>query len=109
MKAALAKQAEKYINRFGILPQFKAGLHFGKVTAGEIGSLKKEIIFTGDVLNTSARIQALCNQFNTDLLVSADLVKVLQLATNYKIKSVRAHLLKGRSTEMELFEISVLK
>jgi adenylate cyclase len=43
------------------------------VTTGEIGVLKKEIIFTGDVLNTAARIQGLCNQFNVDILISGDL------------------------------------
>ena len=49
------------MNNFGLLPEFKAGFHLGKVTTGEIGVIKKEIIFTGDVLNTTARIQGLCN------------------------------------------------
>ncbi|MCF2489031.1 adenylate/guanylate cyclase domain-containing protein [Dyadobacter sp. CY347] len=106
MKRALKKQEEKYISNFGILPAFKAGVHFGRVTAGEIGSLKKEIIFTGDVLNTSARIQGLCNHFDADLLVSEDLAKILTLPANYKIRSVGENLLKGRSKKMEIFAIS---
>ena len=107
MKRTLELQAEKYNTNFGLLPKFKAGLHYGTVTAGEIGSLKKEIIFTGDVLNTSARIQGLCNQFGADLLVSEDLINVLHLPTIYAIKSVGETLLKGRSKPMELFEISI--
>ncbi len=106
MKRALENQAEKYNYKFGILPAFKAGLHFGTVTAGEIGSLKKEIIFTGDVLNTSARIQGLCNHFDAELLVSQDLIKILQLPATYEIKSVGENLLKGRSQIMEIFSIS---
>ncbi|MCF0052670.1 adenylate/guanylate cyclase domain-containing protein [Dyadobacter sp. LJ53] len=106
MKHALKKQEEKYNSNFGILPAFKAGLHFGMVTAGEIGSLKKEIVFTGDVLNTSARIQGLCNHFNADLLVSDDLVKILQLPAKYEIKSVGENLLKGRNKKIEIFSIS---
>jgi adenylate cyclase len=106
MKRALERQAEKYSSKFGILPGFKAGLHFGRVTAGEIGLLKKEIIFTGDVLNTSARIQGLCNHFDAELLVSEDLAKLLQLPATYAIKSVGENLLKGRSKPMELFAIS---
>jgi adenylate cyclase len=105
MKGALERQAEKYDRKFGFLPGFKAGLHFGMVTAGEIGSLKKEIIFTGDVLNTSARIQGLCNHFNADLLVSEDLAKILQLPATYAIRSVGENLLKGRSKTMEIFAI----
>ena len=106
MKRALEKQAEKYNNQFGLLPDFKAGVHCGRVTAGEIGSLKKEIIFTGDVLNTSARIQGLCNHYQADLLVSDDLAQMLQLSANYAIKSVGDTYLKGRSKPMELFAIS---
>lgn len=108
MKHMLVIQEDKYKNKFGLLPGFKAGLHYGMVTAGEIGSLKKEIIFTGDVLNTSARIQGLCNQFNADLLVSEDLIKVLHLPPSYATTPVGETLLKGRSKPMELFAISLL-
>jgi len=107
MKRALEIKSEKYNSQFGLVPEFKAGLHFGMVTAGEIGSLKKEIIFTGDVLNTSARIQGLCNQFSADLLVSEDLIRVLHLPANYAIKSVGDTHLKGRSKPMGLFVISI--
>jgi len=107
MMYALEMQAQKYNSQFGCLPEFKAGLHYGMVTAGEIGSLKKEIIFTGDVLNTSARIQGLCNHFNANLLVSEDLVKVLHLPAIFAIKSVGETLLKGRSKPMKLFAISM--
>jgi adenylate cyclase len=107
MKRALQRQEEKYNSRFGILPGFKAGLHCGMVTAGEIGSLKKEIIFTGDVLNTSARIQGLCNHFGADLLVSEDLAKILQLPANYTIRPVGENLLKGRRKPMEIFAVSI--
>jgi len=106
MKRALKMHAEKYNNLFGVLPQFKAGVHYGMVTAGEIGSLKKEIIFTGDVLNTSARIQALCNQYHADLLVSEDFISLLQLPDDYMITPIGETLLKGRSNPTLLFSIS---
>lgn len=108
MKHSLETQEFKYNSKFGLLPTFKAGLHYGTVTAGEIGTLKKEIIFTGDVLNTSARIQGLCNQFGADLLISDDLVKVLRIPTNYSITSVGETLLKGRRKPMKLYAISIL-
>jgi adenylate cyclase len=88
------------------LPQFKAGVHCGMVTAGEIGSLKKEIIFTGDVLNTSARIQGLCNQYHADLLVSEDFISLLQLPDVYLITPIGETLLKGRSNPTQLSSIS---
>jgi adenylate cyclase len=107
MKRSLEVQAEKYYTKFGLVPGFKAGLHYGMVTVGEIGSLKKEIIFTGDVLNTSARIQSLCNQLGADFLVSEDLVKILNLPGIYAVTSVGETILKGRSKAMKLFSISI--
>ncbi|GGE42090.1 hypothetical protein GCM10011413_04960 [Pedobacter psychrotolerans] len=106
MKRVLEKETKKYNSKYGCLPGFKAGLHYGMVTTGEIGSLKKEIIFTGDVLNTSARIQGLCNHFNADLLLSEDLAKIIQFPNNYTITSVGDNLLKGRSKSTELFSIT---
>ena len=103
MKASLNRQAEKYNGNFGLLPQFKAGFHYGKVTTGEIGVFKKEIIFTGDVLNTTARIQGLCNHFDVDVLISGDLVKRLDLNSLYRTRSLGENKLRGRGEMMELF------
>ena len=105
MKEALKNKADLYIATFGILPTFKAGLHMGAVTTGEIGVLKKEIIFTGDVLNTTARIQGLCNTFNVDILVSEDLIKSLELEPEFKINSVGVVELKGKNEHIALFTI----
>jgi adenylate cyclase len=105
MKAAISKQAEKYHEKFGLLPQFKAGFHLGKVTTGEIGVIKKEIIFTGDVLNTTARIQGLCNTYNVDILISDDLVNALNHNDLFQIKSLGENELRGRHEKIELFTI----
>ncbi|TFF34977.1 adenylate/guanylate cyclase domain-containing protein [Mucilaginibacter psychrotolerans] len=105
MKRGLAQQASKYEARFGLLPGFKAGLHYGMVTTGEIGVLKKEIIFTGDVLNTAARIQGLCNHFGVDILISGHLAKALGPNLSFETKSLGQHNLKGRDEHMEILTV----
>ena len=105
MKADLQKRGDWYSATFGVVPTFKAGLHVGKVTTGEIGALKKEIIFTGDVLNTTARIQGLCNKYNVDILVSEDLITALQLGNGFQIESLGTTALKGKEGRMGLFTI----
>jgi adenylate cyclase len=107
MLKAIKKQSDKYIKRFGLLPTFKAGFHCGKVTAGEIGLIKKEIIFTGDILNATARIQALCQTYNTDILVSGTLVKQLDLDSQFVIKSLGENELRGKDERIQLFTITV--
>lgn len=105
MKAAISKQTDRYQEEFGLLPAFKAGFHLGKVTTGEIGVIKKEIIFTGDVLNTTARIQGLCNTYKVDILISDKLIKKLDLSTEFQTKSLGENELRGRDEKVELFTI----
>ncbi|HMS64275.1 MAG TPA: adenylate/guanylate cyclase domain-containing protein, partial [Ignavibacteria bacterium] len=61
---------EKYLKKFDVYPEFKAGLHCGKVITGEIGDIKKDIVYHGDTVNTSSRIQYECNTHNKTLLIS---------------------------------------
>ncbi|SMG06435.1 adenylate/guanylate cyclase domain-containing protein [Arenibacter troitsensis] len=105
MKKDLQKRTEWYSTNYGIAPTFKAGFHFGKVTTGEIGVLKKEIIFTGDVLNTTARIQGLCNQYNVDILISRDLCQSLLLEPEFRMQSLGRKELKGKEQDLELFTV----
>ena len=105
MKKDLQKRTRFYKERFGIIPSFKAGLHLGDVTTGEIGALKKEIFFTGDVLNATARIQGMCNHYHAELLVSGELVSQLQLKNGVMAKPLGQSILKGRSKPMELFAL----
>ena len=94
--------SEKYIKEFGLVPGFKAGFHCGKVTAGEIGVVKKEIIFTGDVLNTTARIQSICNSYGVDILVSDDLLVKLETADEYAITEVGECDLRGKNNQIKI-------
>jgi len=105
MKEDLKKREDWYHENFGLVPAFKAGFHYGKVTTGEIGALKKEIIFTGDVLNSTARIQGLCNHYKVDLLISDDLIKNLDLGSEYQIKSMGKNELRGKKEIIELYTI----
>jgi len=105
MKKAISKQSEKYILKFGLVPSFKAGFHLGKVTTGEIGVVKKNILFTGDVLNTTSRIQGLCNTYNVDILISGDLIRKMNFDSEFTTVSLGENELRGRDEKVELFTI----
>jgi len=104
----LNKQNEFLYNEFGFEIGFKAGIHFGEATIGEIGDLKKEIVFTGDVLNTTARIQSLCKELKSDLLISGA-IKELLPHSNYQYSSKGKIELKGRNKKEELFSVTLEK
>ena len=105
VKKILKREGKVYLSQFDLVPQFKAGLHYGKVTTGEIGVLRKEIFFTGDVLNTTARIQTSCNKLGTDILVSEDLIARLNLSNIYNLTSQGEAELRGKNERVKLFSI----
>ncbi|MEN8799175.1 MAG: adenylate/guanylate cyclase domain-containing protein [Flavobacteriaceae bacterium] len=107
MQKALRERESYYMKKYGATPSFKAGIHCGKVTTGEIGALKKEIFFTGDVLNVTARIQGMCNDYGETLLISGELLKVLD-NKGFTAKSLGNIGLKGRAKPLELNAIRVV-
>ncbi|GAA4898250.1 hypothetical protein GCM10023311_23870 [Flaviramulus aquimarinus] len=105
MKHDLQKQKKKFIDKFNEHPTFKAGIHFGEVTTGEIGKIKKDIVFTGDTLNTTARIQSLCNEFSADLLISENLLNILDLDTDFSAIFLVNQKLRGKEKSIDLYTI----
>ena len=53
IRNALSARRDHYLSEYGIEPVFKAGLHLGWVTVSEVGIVKREICYHGDVLNTA--------------------------------------------------------
>lgn len=102
----LKEQQKIYLEQFGLMPEFKAGLHFGEVSMGVVGRLKKEILFTGDVLNSTSRMQGLCNQLQTDLLISEELRAILPITDEFILEDKGAHKLRGRGEEIALVAVS---
>ncbi|GAB5555086.1 MAG: hypothetical protein Sapg2KO_46770 [Saprospiraceae bacterium] len=105
LKSALSQNAPFFQTQFGLVPSFKAGIHLGKVTAGEIGVIKKDILFSGDVLNASARIQSLCNSYGVDLIISEDLKRQLPLMSLFKFDFLGKSLLKGKEEKKSLYTV----
>jgi adenylate cyclase len=91
--------------KYGVVPEFKAGMHCGKVVAGEMGDTKKEIAFLGDVINTAARIENECNPHQRPLLISGDLLQKISLEKEYKYEKIGDIHLRGKMEKIELYAI----
>ncbi len=106
MRKSLESKSDQYRKSYGIAPTFKAGIHCGKVTTGEIGEIKRDIVFTGDVLNSAARIQGLCNTYEADLLVSADFIDQVELPEHTTCATVGTVDLRGRDQKMGVYKLT---
>jgi class 3 adenylate cyclase len=82
-----------------------SGLHYGYVMAGEVGVVKREIAFSGDVLNTTARIQSKCNELGVDVLLSETLVRALPPAIQTSARALGAFLLRGKTDKMVVYTV----
>ena len=106
IKEAISRKREEYLEKYGVVPDFKAGIHCGMVTIGEIGVLKRDIVFSGDVLNTTARMQSMCNDFGVKILVSSRLLNKIGPAPNrFETKKIGNISLKGKKKKVVLYTI----
>ena len=72
--ATIADSAATWEARFGQVPEFRAVLHCGTVVTAEVGFERHKIAYFGDVVNTTARLEALSKALGVTVLVSADLL-----------------------------------
>jgi adenylate cyclase len=101
----VAKKAPYYIEKYGIVPGFKAGMHGGLSVTGELGYTKREIAFMGDVVNTTARIEEACKTYGKRLIVSEFLISRINLPAGISAVEVGNVKLRGKENELRLFSI----
>ena len=98
---------EAYLSKYNTVPRFKAGAHIGDAIVGEIGIIKRDITYSGDLLNTTARIQGKCNEFNSMFLISGRLKEFLSDSVDqWQLHSKGGIALRGKELEVELFAVS---
>ncbi|HOY16517.1 MAG TPA: adenylate/guanylate cyclase domain-containing protein [Haliscomenobacter sp.] len=95
-----------YLSRYGVIPQFKAAVHCGKVIIGEMGRIKKSIKFSGDVLNTTSRVEKECGALGAKLVITDKLVDILSNPP-YSLEKVSNISLKGKEKPMDLYKVGV--
>jgi adenylate cyclase len=98
----MQKLRPKYMRLFGMHPSFKAAYHCGAIVTGEIGDIKSEIVFHGDVINTTSRIERLCSRLNEKCLISKDLMEKLPLY-RHRFQLVGSFELRGKKSGTEVF------
>lgn len=107
---AFLKQLESkrayYESTFGVFPTFKAGVHGGEIIMVEVGTVKKEIAFHGDVINTAARIQSMCNTYSESLIISRIIKNQLTLNDSTQVVTLENLPLKGKQESIQLFAIN---
>lgn len=104
IRSTLYSLKDKYESKYHVHPVFKAGIHHGTVVAGEVGIIKRDITYSGDTLNTAARIQSMCNEHQSNLLISGTLASLLSL-NSFKTRHLGKLSLRGKLETVEILSI----
>ena len=99
------EQKARYLARYGIVPEFKAGLHGGPVVTAEIGDIKKDIVHSGDTVNTAARVEAQCRPLDRSVLVSESLLRRCEVPAELEVEDMGERELRGKVEALRLYSV----
>jgi len=105
-EAVVERKKEVYLQRYGTTPEFKAAVHCGDVIIGEMGKIKKSIKFSGDVLNTTARVEKVCGTLGAKMVITDKLANLLSDAP-YLMEKVSNVSLKGKQNPVDVYKVEV--
>lgn len=95
-----------YEDNFDAIPIFKAGIDEGIVTVTEVGEIKRELAYHGEILHTAARLEKLCNQLKKSLLITHTIHKNIQLNGDYNSELMGEFQLRGKEQKEKVFGIN---
>ncbi|HEX2366490.1 MAG TPA: adenylate/guanylate cyclase domain-containing protein [Bradyrhizobium sp.] len=102
----IAELAGQYEDEFGLVPEFRAGLHAGPVVISECGDSRRQVAYFGDTVNVASRLQAHCKEAGRQLLVSGELIRLLPAQSDLLVDALGPTQLRGRATPVEVFAVA---
>lgn len=75
-------------------------MHVGTVICAQVGDLKKEIAYNGDVLNIVSRMQGVCKEVRERFVVSEEVFERMEHKEKWRPRNLGKVKLKGKSEEI---------
>jgi adenylate cyclase len=101
----IEEKRNTYQAKYGIVPEFKAGIHAGQVIVTTVGKQRKELVYHGDVLNTTSRIEGKCNELNQKLLISEDMLDYIDFENEFVVEEKGKIELRGKAHKLNLYGV----
>jgi len=105
IEKALAEAAAGFEREFGTVPRLRAALHAGPVITGEVGGSRRAIVFHGDVMNTTSRIENATRELGRPFLVSGDALERMDGRESYAFTDLGLRQLRGREAGMRIYAV----
>ncbi len=104
---ALNSKREYYLKNYSIIPEFKAGIDEGVVTVTEVGDIKRDLAYHGEVLHTAARLEKMCNNMGKKILITEELKVNLENSSEFDIEYMGNHKLRGKKDKEKVYGIAI--
>jgi adenylate cyclase len=108
MREELAHASNQMEREFGAAPRIRGSLHFGPVIIGEIGDVKRAIVFNGDVMNTTARLEELSRNVEGGFLASRAAMQRFNSAPPFPVHDLGQLPIRGRADGIDVVGIGAL-
>ena len=105
MRDELSRAAGQLEHEFGVVPRIRGSLHFGPVIVGEIGDLKRAIVFNGDVMNTAARLEELSRNVEGGFLASRAAMERFGSAPPFAVRDLGRLPIRGRADGIDVVSL----
>jgi len=106
IEGALARAAPEFERQFGTVPRLRAALHAGPVIAGEVGGSRRAIVYHGDVMNITSRIEQATRDLEHKFLVSSDALERLEGVDGYTLDDLGLQRLRGRTEAVRVYAVT---
>jgi adenylate cyclase len=106
MRDELSRAASQFEREFGAAPRIRGSLHFGPVIVGEIGDVKRAIVFNGDVMNTAARLEELSRDVDGGFLASRAAMQRFTSVPPFAIHDLGRLPIRGRADGIDVIGIA---
>ena len=102
MRDELSRASRQLEQEFGIVPRIRGSLHFGPVIVGEIGDIKRAIVFNGDVMNTAARLEELSRGVEGGFLISRAAMERFNSVPPFAVRDLGRLPIRGRTDGVDV-------
>src|SRR5262245_23928929 len=106
IERTLGSAARDFVRDFGVAPRVRGAVHVGSVIVGEVGGSKRDIVFHGDVLNTTSRLEQLARERERPLVASATALERCLDTEAYVLEDLGAHVLRGRASPLLVYAVA---
>jgi adenylate cyclase len=105
MEESLNELKANFRERFSAEPGLRAALHLGEVIAGEVGEVRRAIVYHGDVMNTASRLEQATRDLGCRFIASDDAVQALGPQKDMIFKDLGSLTLRGRKEPIRAWAV----